>query len=108
MAGPRKTTTQQGLGWEHQQARAKALKDLRDGDPCPFCYGPMFREQKLDYDHVIPRSQGGTDGPRRLSHASCNRRAGGRLGAALTNGSRPPRCWCGSNCLTHVPVAQIR
>jgi hypothetical protein len=85
MAGPRKTTTQQGLGWSHQKARAKALREMQEGEPCPFCALPMSKEEPLDFDHVIPRSQGGTDGPRRLSHASCNRQAGGRLGARLTN-----------------------
>jgi hypothetical protein len=85
VTGPRKTTTQQGLGWSHQKARAKALREMQEGEDCPFCGEGMYREQKLDYDHVVPRSQGGTDGPRRLSHASCNRQAGGRLGAKLTN-----------------------
>lgn len=88
MAGPRKTTTQQGLGWEHQQARAKAMREFRDGDPCPFCNEGMYLDQKLDFDHVIPRSQGGADGPRRLSHSWCNRQAGGRLGARITNGRK--------------------
>lgn len=106
MAGPRKTTTQQGLGWSHQKARAKALRDMQEGEPCPFCALPMFREQDLDYDHEIPRSQGGTDGPRRLSHSPCNRQAGGRLGARRTNARKraaaaappspgAPCCRCG-------------
>jgi len=105
MAAPRKTTTQQGLGWEHQQARARALKNMQEGEPCPFCGEGMYLDQKLDFDHVIPRSQGGTDGPRRLSHAPCNRQAGGRLGAALTNGRRrhaapvtAPRPASGASC----------
>jgi hypothetical protein len=105
MPGQRRTTTQQGLGWSHQKARAKALKEMQEGEDCPFCGEGMYREQKLDYDHVIPRSQGGTEGPRRLSHARCNRQAGGRLGARLTNARKraaaPPspgapcyRCGC--------------
>jgi len=85
MAGQRRTTTQQGLGWSHQKARAKALREMQEGEPCPFCGLPMSKDEPLDYDHVVPRSQGGTDGPRRLSHAPCNRQAGGRLGARLTN-----------------------
>jgi hypothetical protein len=88
MASPRRTTTQQGLGWEHQKARARALREMQEGEPCPFCAEPMSKDEPLDYDHVIPRSQGGTDGPRRLSHASCNRQAGGRLGARVTNGRK--------------------
>lgn len=85
MAGQRRSTTEQGLGWSHQKARAKALKEMQEGEPCPFCGLPMSKDEPLDFDHVIPRSQGGTDGPRRLSHAPCNRQAGGRLGARLTN-----------------------
>lgn len=89
---PRKTpegsaTTRRGYGGEHQKARTRALAQLEEGTPCPFCGRPMYPEQELDYDHTVPLAQGGQDSPRRLSHSSCNRRAGGRLGAALRNGS---------------------
>lgn len=77
------STTSRGLGWEHQQARAAALRALLPGTPCPFCCAPMFAEQRLDFDHVHPRVLGGHDGPRRLAHAACNRRAGRLLQARL-------------------------
>lgn len=73
-------TTERGYGWEHQQARAKALQDLarHPGQPCPFCGNPMFVDMPLDYDHYPPLALGG-GGIRRLSDASCNRRAGQAL-----------------------------
>ncbi|MGW0764657.1 hypothetical protein [Streptomyces sp. NPDC002676] len=74
------STTQRGYDGEHRKARAKALKQLQDGEPCPFCGRPMYPEQDLDYDHAVPLAVGGGGGERRLSHASCNRAAGARLG----------------------------
>ena len=70
------TTTQRGYGWTHQQARAKALRDLTPDTLCPFCHQPMTRGEPLDYDHYPPLALGGTTLQRRLSHRSCNRRAG--------------------------------
>ena len=93
MTARRRTTTQRGLGWEHQQARAAALATLVPGSPCPFCREPMFAEHALDYDHAIPRLLGGDSGPRRLAHASCNRRAGRALQARLLRlAARCPSC----------------
>jgi hypothetical protein len=43
----------------------------------------MWREQSLDADHVVPRVLGGADGPLRLTHSACNRRAGRLLQARL-------------------------
>lgn len=92
----RGTTTQRGYGWEHQQARAQALATLQDGTPCPFprCGRPMTQAmaRHLDYDHYPPLAQGGQpNGPRRLSHAHCNRQAGQRLAVALRNHRRRQR-----------------
>lgn len=67
------TTTERGYGWAHQQARAEAIKDLHDGDPCTRCGGPMYRSEanRLDLDHTEDRA-----GYQGLAHASCNRSAG--------------------------------
>ncbi len=80
---PKPTTTERGYGWEHQQARAKALRRLVPGTPCPFpaCGQPMTKDMTLDYDHYPPLALGG-GGTRRLTHARCNRQAGQALGAA--------------------------
>ena len=61
------------------------LAALVPGSRCPRCGEPMWpRYQALDLDHAVPRSQGGAAGPKRLAHASCNR----RHGAELTNEAR--------------------
>jgi hypothetical protein len=91
--GTKRTTTQRGYGWEHQQARAQALRALVDGTPCPFpwCGRPMTRamHRDLDYDHYPPLALGGQPtGPRRLSHAHCNRRAGQAIGVARRRARR--------------------
>ena len=77
----RPTTSDRGYGTEHQQARAQALRDLRQhpGQPCPFCHEPMYADMALHYDHYPPLALGG-GGIRRLAHASCNCRAGQALG----------------------------
>jgi hypothetical protein len=81
------TTTEAGLGWEHQQARKLALAMLRDGiDCCPRCGRPMFRRQTLHLDDFPSRAiarRFGITPVKRLSHAKCNMSAGGRLGRAM-------------------------
>ncbi len=86
---PKPTTTERGYGWEHQQARTKALADLKakPGQPCPYCQQPMFVGMALDYDHYPPLALGG-GGTRRLACARCNRRAGQALGAARKRARR--------------------
>lgn len=84
MAG---ATTAAGLGWEHQQLRARLLP-YAYGTPCPLCGLVMLRAQRLDLDHAVPRVYGGHDGPRRIVHASCNRRAGQRIASARRTARR--------------------
>lgn len=81
-------TTAAGLGWSHQKRRAAALRALCDGDACRLCGRPMFHGQDLDLDHVAPRVLGGHDGPTELTHATCNRAAGGRLAGARRRARR--------------------
>jgi hypothetical protein len=75
----------------HRADRAQALALLKDGDPCPFCRRPMRSWQSLDLDHVVPVYLARGDGPKRLAHQSCNRRAGGRIGALKVNRRRIKR-----------------
>lgn len=95
-------TTLSGRGSEHQRARREALAAFVDGTPCPFGEGfcghaPMFAWQELDLDEYPPRVIAQATGAaqvRRLSHASCNRKAGALLGNALRKGKpkgRQPR-----------------
>jgi 5-methylcytosine-specific restriction endonuclease McrA len=87
MAAPRRTTTEQGLGWEHRQRRA-ALLPLAYGKACPLCGELMLRSQHLDLDHSVPRVLGGQHGDR-ICHRHCNRSAGATLGNRLRQGITP-------------------
>lgn len=69
------SATARGMGYAHQQTR-KALLPYAYGTPCPICGNEMQVGQALDLDHEIPRSLGGVDGPKRMTHASCNRSRG--------------------------------
>lgn len=92
-------THRAGLGWAHQQARQRALAALQDGDPCARCAArgiehPMHRDlvtrrpdgrlvaPLLDLDDWPGRRYGGPQ-DKRLSWASCNRRAGQAVTAAI-------------------------
>lgn len=90
-----KTTTQRGLGWDHQKRRASLLRKHIDGTLCRcqpdcgpacLCVGteglPMWRDparnadgMPLEADHTLPRSLGGTRADRLLL-ATCNRSRG--------------------------------
>ena len=97
------TTTERGLGCDHQRQRVTALTALRDGDPCARCGRPMWRadvywvngkprSRTLDLDDFPGRMYGGPQ-VKRLSHRSCNRRAGQRqtTAALRTRGHRLTR-----------------
>jgi hypothetical protein len=71
----RRTTTERGLGWRHQQVVAQLKARHVEGSPCWWCGEPMFRSQELDGDHSRPRSAGGILADR-LLHAGCNRARG--------------------------------
>ncbi len=80
-----------GLGWAYRKNRAAAISAMPDGTPCPLCGQPMFKTQKLHYDHIVPRALGGAGGPCQIAHAICNMRAGQRLRTQLYRGRRTPR-----------------
>lgn len=77
-------------GWAHRQARKAALAALVDGTRCYYCRKPMARWMALDLDHSVPVALGGSGGPTRLVHRSCNSRAGAVLGNRLRSGKRRP------------------
>lgn len=90
MAG---STTARGLGWRHQQQRARLLRTTPDGTPCGECGRPMWKgTQALDADHVVPRSLGGRLATR-LLHASCNRSRGNGTRSGSRRTARPSRAW---------------
>jgi hypothetical protein len=69
------TTTERGLGWQHQQQRAALLRCLTPGTPCWWCARPMFLWQRLSADHVQARAHGGRRAGR-LLHRRCNEQRG--------------------------------
>ena len=100
MATARRTTTQRGLGNDHQALRRAALAALRDGDLCARCEvrgveHPMtanlvtWKNGKptsrwLDLDDFPGRYYGGPQ-VKRLSFRRCNRSHGGTLGNQVRN-----------------------
>ncbi|CDZ92281.1 hypothetical protein QM787_04025 [Rhodococcus ruber] len=94
MSAPRKraaSTTARGLGWSHQQQRARLLQRHVDGSPCWWCGRPMFRDRTVNFDydpasedqtsgtlaadHSHARATGGTKADR-LLHGLCNKQRG--------------------------------
>ncbi len=82
-----KSTTARGYGWKHQQARKRWARLVELGDAfCSRCGRPIVPGMPWDLDHSDDRGE-----YRGASHRTCNRRAGGRNGAAVTNGKRHRR-----------------
>jgi hypothetical protein len=113
----RRTTTERGLGWQHQQIRRRLIANHRDGSPCPCLtlddcgtgcpcraagHGlPMFKDaasnpdkRPLEADHTTARSRGGTRADR-LILATCNgsRGDGSRGGATSERHTWWSRRW---------------
>ena len=66
------STTARGYGYQHQQARKRALAEFTRGQPCARCGQPIFNARGAELDHNEDRT-----GYIGLSHAYCNRKAGG-------------------------------
>ncbi|OCB46687.1 hypothetical protein A5721_10875 [Mycobacterium vulneris] len=82
---PPKSTTQKGLGWDHQLHRDRLLLRHVDGTLCWWCGRKMFREPTRNWDgkplnaeHSKSRSLHGTTGNHadRLMHDTCNKQRG--------------------------------
>jgi hypothetical protein len=104
-----KTTTQRGLGWQHQKQAERLKATHIDGTPCWWCARPMYRDRThnwdynptstnpysgtLQADHSHTRASGGTKADR-LLHATCNKERGDgqrdHLRPALTGQPAPP------------------
>jgi len=84
-------TTTSGLGHRHKLQRDRLLRMLVEGSPCPICGRGLFRDAARNHDgwplhadHSMPRA---VAGPHvladRLTCATCNLSAGGKLRATL-------------------------
>lgn len=104
-----RTTTQAGLGWEHQQRRAQLLP-LWLGRPCPIrwdnrCDGIMTDPARMDLDHTRARALGGQQLGDRMACRHCNRAAGAALGNRLRGRRRAQR---GANRVTPYTAQPLR
>jgi hypothetical protein len=70
-------------GYEHRKDRTRAIDAMVNGSPCPRCNRPMYKWQRLQLGHVISVAMGGSNGPTRIEHGTCNESAGARLGNRL-------------------------
>lgn len=68
--------------------------------PCVNCGSAVVAEQRWDVGHIVRPADGGSHDLDNLgaSHTGCNRKDGGRIGAAMTNRSsrkarRLPSWW---------------
>lgn len=81
-----------GLGAEYRKLRAAT--PVPWGSTCPLgCGKPLQVGEPVDFDHAIPRALGGSRGPCRWAHASCNRSQGASMGNRLRAGKPPTRKW---------------
>lgn len=88
----RGNATERGYDAAHRSLRASLLAKLRraerDGHPAPACRKcgePMKSSQRLDLGHPEDRALNAASRADELEHSTCNRSAGGRLGAMITN-----------------------
>lgn len=81
----RKTTTQVGLGWDHQQNRENMLTRHIDGKRCWWCAKPMYKtpaknwdKKGLHADHSKSRARHGVlrNAANRFLHDTCNKQRG--------------------------------
>jgi 5-methylcytosine-specific restriction endonuclease McrA len=75
----RGTTTERGLGWDHQQIRSQILAIAT---VCAVCGLSPTDDDPLTAGHRIPRAHGGSNDPSnyQAEHASCNYRKGANTG----------------------------
>jgi hypothetical protein len=89
----------------HASTKARAHVRRMLPAPCNRCGNIVTDEMDWHADHVQERGAGGADTPDNYlpAHAHCNTSAGGKIGAAITNGTkvapatitreRRPRWW---------------
>jgi 5-methylcytosine-specific restriction protein A len=83
----RGTTTQQGLGWQHQKRRAQLIAKAI-GTRCPDCGTLMTNPRKMVADHRTARSIDPASKADRVHCRPCSDRQGGTL--AHQQWPRPP------------------
>lgn len=74
----------------HRRIVARQIEHVLDAGgtvQCVDCGRAIVKGQSWDVGHIVAASSGGTNALSNLggSHRSCNRKAGGRMGAIKTN-----------------------
>jgi hypothetical protein len=90
MATKRKlTTTAQGLGYRHQQARASLMRQHTNGRPCEWCSRPMYDDtnRHRNYDHN-PTSTNPDSGKLHADHSRMSRTEAVRRGLPIPRADR--------------------
>jgi hypothetical protein len=77
----RGTTTEQGLGWQHQQNREQLIPAAL-GKPCPDCGETMTDPAQMVADHSTQDRRRPAD---RIHCRKCSDRQGGQLGHAAVH-----------------------
>lgn len=106
-----KTTTERGLGWDHQKQRERLIRAHVDGTPCWWCMRPMFRDRVHNWDHD-PASPDPSSGSLAADHSHA-RAHGGLKADRLLHGKCNKERGDGSRdhlrpAVTGKPIAQAR
>lgn len=84
MRRPKHSTSKRGYGYLHQQRREQLRPLVEAGMVrCARCGHMIESDERWELDHAPGKR--GYLGP---SHFACNRRAGGKIGAAITNAGK--------------------
>jgi hypothetical protein len=104
----RKTMTEKGLGWRHQQAVEALKRKHQDGSPCDWCGKPMYLDGTHNWDYnpdilnsgtlqgdheEMTRAEAIRQGvpiplPDRLLHRRCNQQRGDGINDHLAAANR--------------------
>lgn len=74
------TTTQQGLGWRHQQRAEQLRRRHHDGAACDWCGKPMYLDARRNWDHDPDKRASGT---LHADHGAMTRAQAIRLGIPI-------------------------
>lgn len=99
-----------------RQQRARKIAALQIGEPCYRCGNPVLEGMAWDADHVINAVDGGDESAAniRISHRTCNRRAGGVEGGKRRAAQRAAtqvhedgthKWWSVTACVTRIAKA---
>ena len=78
----KKTTTEKGLGWRHQQASDQLKRHHQDGCACGWCGRPMYLDRTKNWDYN-PESTSPLSGALHADHSKMSRSEAARQGLPI-------------------------